>query len=334
MRRVRWTVSAVLGLVALGCVEPVPDDGFERREGLFRVVILPDTQCYARRFPEILEAQGDWVAASVDDLDIRMVVHLGDITDTNDAAEWEVARGALAPILDRVPLALSPGNHDLGAGGSAADRSSMLAAFFPLDAMAAAPGFVESYGGTPGNTAWLFSGELHEYVWIGVEFAPRDDVVTWVRDVLAAHPDRIGIVSTHAYLDAAGRRYDHTDSTVQEFCPYEYGVSAVDGNDGEELFTAAIAPSPNARMVWSGHVPNGFAYAADVNGAGSEVHQVMADYQTGTRCPETGGDGNGFLLVLEIEEQEASVSVRVRSYSPWLGQHREDHEVTFTIAPP
>lgn len=326
--------SALVGLVALGCVEPVPDDGFERRDGLFRVVLIPDTQCYSLRFPEILEAQGDWVAASVSDLDIRMVAHLGDITEDNDAAQWAVARDALAPILERVPLALSPGNHDLGEGGSAADRSSMLAAFFPLDDMAAAPGFIESYDGTPGNTAWLFSGELYGYVWIGVEFAPRDDVVRWVRDVLAAYPDRIGVVSTHAYLDADGRRYDHTDSTVQEFCPYEYGVSDADGNDGEELFAGAIAPSPNARLVFSGHVPNGFAYATDVNDAGREVHQLMADYQTGTRCPETGGDGNGFLLALEIEEGEASVSVRVRSYSPWLNEHRADHGLTLTVAPP
>lgn len=329
----RTAPIALLAIVALGCVEPSPDDGFDRRDGLFRIVLVPDTQCYSLYYPEIFEAQGDWIAASVDDLDIRAVAHLGDITEHNDAAQWGVARDALAPILGRVPLVLAPGNHDLGAGGTGADRSSMLAAFFPLDAMAAAPGFIESFDGTPGNTAWVFSGERYEYVWIGVEFAPRDDVVDWVRDVLAAHPTRIGIVSTHAYLDAEGRRYDHTDATVQEFCPYEYGVSTADANDGEELFAGAIAPSPNARLVFSGHVPNGFAYTVDFNDAGREVHQVMADYQTGTRCPETGGDGNGFLLAVELEEDDASIAVRVRSYSPWLNEHRADHDVRFTVEP-
>lgn len=325
-------IVSLLALGAVGCVGPAASgDGFERREGLFRVVLVPDTQCYALHYPEILQAQGDWIAASLGDLDVRAVAHLGDITEHNEAGQWEVARDALAPLFGRVPFALAPGNHDLGAGGSAADRSTMLGAFFPLDEMARAPGFVESYEGAPGNTAWLFSGERHEYVWIGVEFAPRDGVVRWVRDVLAAHPDRIGIVSTHAYLDAMGRRYDHTDESVQPFCPYEYGVSAVDSNDGQELFEGAIAPSPNARLVFSGHVPNGFAYSADVNDAGATVHQVMADYQTGTVCPETGGDGEGFLLAVELEEDAAGASVTVRSYSPWLGEHHPEDRVSFRI---
>ena len=323
--------ALLICVLTLGCVEPATSDGFERRDGLFRVVLVPDTQCYARLYPEILEAQGSWIASSVDELDIRAVAHLGDITDRNDAAEWRVARDALAPVQARVPFALSPGNHDLGLGGSALDRSSMLGAFFPLSEMAAQSAFAESFEGAPGNTAWFFSGELHEYVLIGVEFAPRDAVVRWVRDVPAAHPRRIGVIATHAYLDADGRRYDHADETAQEFCPYEYGVSTVDANDGQELFLGAVAPADNARLVFSGHVPNGFAHAVDVNDAGQEVHQVMADYQTGTRCPEEGGDGNGFLLAVELEEDATSVAVRVRSYSPWLNVFREEHTASFRI---
>lgn len=330
----RPITAPLVALLALGCVAPADDDGFERRAGLFRVVLVPDTQCYALHYPDIFQAQGDWIARHLEDLDVRAVAHLGDITEHNDAAQWRVAQGALAPLFGRVPLALAPGNHDLGVGGSAADRSSMLEAFFPLDEMAAAPGFVESYDGAPGNTAWLFSGERHDYVWIGVEFAPRDDVVRWARDVLAAHPTRIGIVSTHAYLDAEGRRYDHQDASEQPFCPYEYGVASVDANDGEELFAGAIAPSPNARLVFSGHVPNGFAHSVDVNDAGAEVHQVMADYQTGTVCPETGGDGNGFLLAVELEEDAEGVDVRVRSYSPWLDEHHPTHGATFRLEAP
>jgi len=64
------------------------------------------------------------------------------------------------------------------------------------------------------------------------------------------------------------------------------------------------------------------------------VHQVMADYQTGTRCPETGDDGNGFLLAVELEEEETSVRVRVRSYSPWLAEHHEEHDVSFVLELP
>ena len=318
----------------MGCVPAETDDGFERREGVFRVVLVPDTQCYSLLYPEILEAQGQWIEEHLADLDIRAVAHLGDITENNEAAQWDVARRAFAPLVDSVPVVLSPGNHDLGPRGSAIDRSSMLEGFFPLGEMAAAPGFAESFRGEAGNTAWFFEGERHAYVWIGVEFAPRDAVVQWVHDVLAAHPERIGIISTHAYLDADGQRYDHTNGVAQAFCPYEYGVAMEDANDGQELFDGAIAPNANARLVFSGHVPNGFAHRVDSNEAGADVHQLMADYQTGTRCPETGGDGNGFLLALELEEDERSVLVRVRSYSPWLAEFRPDHALEFSVSAP
>ena len=47
-----------------------------------RIILLPDTQCYTRYAPEILEAQTDWIRSGWERLNIVHVAHLGDITDT------------------------------------------------------------------------------------------------------------------------------------------------------------------------------------------------------------------------------------------------------------
>lgn len=303
------------------------------RPGVYRVAVLPDTQCYSLYYPDIFRAQGDFVFDNAARLDIRAAVHLGDITENNVLEQWDVAEAALLPLYEVMPLGLAPGNHDLGMGGTGADRSTMLASHFPVSTMTVAPGFVEAFEDSPGNTAWTFSGIDRDYILVALEFAPRAAVRSWAREVLARFADHIGIVSTHAYLDRDGSRYDHLSPVMQQFCPYEYGVALTDAGDGEELFQEVISPSPNVRLVLSGHVPNGFAYSVDTNQSGIEVHQLMTDYQTGTVCPQTGGDGRGYMLLLEFDERPSGVFVGVQSYSPSEAAFREDHELQFTLAP-
>lgn len=310
----------VLALLLAGCAD-----------GVFSIAVLPDTQCYSLHFPEIFDAQGRWVEENRRPLDIRGVVHLGDVTEHNDPAQWEIARRALGPLLEYVPLAVAPGNHDLGERGAALDRSSSFDAFFPIAERAASPGFLGSYPDDAHNTLWAVRGGCGEFLLLSLEFSPRPEVLAWARAVAAAHPDEIIILSTHAYLDGEGARYDHLDLSAQPFCPYEYGVTAAGGSDGEEIWAGLVAVVPNIRIVLSGHVPNGFAYTVDTNDAGLSVHQIMVDYQTGTVCPVAGGDGRGYLLLMEFDACRPSVEVHVRSYSPWDDAYRDDHEIAFEI---
>ncbi len=90
----------------------------------FTVVVLPDTQNYSRSYPSIFAAQTAWIADQRDTRDIAFVLHEGDITDTNSAAEWEVASGAMAALDGLVECAVAVGNHDLGDHGSANVRDS------------------------------------------------------------------------------------------------------------------------------------------------------------------------------------------------------------------
>ena len=291
-----------------------------------RIILLPDTQCYTRYAPEILEAQTDWIRSGWERLNIVHVAHLGDITDTGSPEEWSHARSAFAPLFGLVPLTLVSGNHDLGDNGSANSRASRFdATFAPTELLVDA-----TFDGSAQNSVTLVGSDL---LVLGLEFAPRDEVVEWANGVLDAYAARTAILVTHAFLGPDGRRYDRRQPTPQAFSPYEYGVSQAGGvHDGEELWQALISQHENVALVVSGHVPRGFETLISEGAGGRDVVQLLVDYQRGTACDPTGNDGDGFLIMLELPEADAgetTQTARVRAYSPFLGRFRRDHQVSF-----
>lgn len=314
---VRRLVSLVLAAALASC--GAEQDQFRERDDVLRVVMLPDTQCYTRYAPEVLEAQATWIADNADRLGIAHVVHVGDITDTNSPDEWENARTELLGLLPFSTLTLTTGNHDLGELGRAASRSSPIDDWFT----AAELGVDGTQSGSVQNSYTLVGDSI---IVLGLEFAPRLAVVEWAAQVLDAHPERHAIVVTHAYLDERGERYDRSMPHPQAFSPYEYGVSNDDVvHDGEELWRELIATHENVALVLSGHVPRGFGVLESEGEAGNTVVQLMADYQRGTSCDPAGTDGDGYLIVLDFPVVPGSDEVVVRSYSPYLGRFHPRH---------
>src|SRR4051812_23309625 len=66
---------AVLAALALASDATPPDR--------FTVVLLPDTQFYSLRDPITYQKQAEWIVDHRDALNIKFVIHLGDITDDN-----------------------------------------------------------------------------------------------------------------------------------------------------------------------------------------------------------------------------------------------------------
>src|SRR6185295_1417655 len=127
--------------------------------------------------------------------------------------EWERASEAMWLLEGLVPYALVTGNHDLGPSGSAADRYTLLNEYFSYDRTAAWPTFGGAFEeGRLENTYHLFSAGGRDYIVMALEWGPREEVVTWADAVMAQHPDRYGILLTHAYLNNNDFRYDITDT--------------------------------------------------------------------------------------------------------------------------
>lgn len=278
------------------------------------IVALPDTQVYTLRNPGIFDSQTAWIRANADRLDIRYVFHLGDIVNNNTDLEWMHARASMSLLDGAVPYGIAAGNHDYGPSGDASTRDTGLNTFFSFDEQTKMPGFGGAFEpGKLDNTYHLFELGDHEFIAIVLEWGPRDEAVAWANEVMTAHPDHLGILVTHAYLNNNDRRYDHTDRDhPQDFNPHEYDTPGT-MNDGEQLWQKLVRHHRFV-MTLNGHVlGDGSGYLASTTDLGNVCHQMLSNYQ----MRDLGGEG--YLRILELLPDGRSLVVR--SYSPLWDQY-------------
>ncbi len=303
----------------------LPDTPMDAPAGTWTLAVFPDTQNLTRSAPAVLKRQCEWVAAHRSRHDIRCVTQLGDITDLNSVTEWENARQAFRVLRDAgVPYALLPGNHDLGDGGRAQDRSTRMNDFFSADdyTNSVAHGLFEA--GRLENSWHEVETPWGKFLLLALEFGPRDAVLAWAGEQAAARPDHRVIVSTHAHLFHDSTRYDWARfGKAQTWNPKDYELArdaAASGgvNDGEDIWRKLLAPHRNMRLMLNGHVlGSGTGYRVDDGAHGQPVHQMLANYQAGVD-PKRAPHGGGFFRLLQFLPDRRTV--RVRTYSPWHDQ--------------
>ncbi|MFO1490183.1 MAG: metallophosphoesterase [Kiritimatiellia bacterium] len=296
---IRAACALALLLVARGESPPLAP-------GAETLVILPDTEVYASRRPEVMKAQLAWIRDQTGTRRIKGVLLAGDITNRNTEPEWRVAREAFESIGGRLPYVLCLGNHDYdGQTG----RTSLANRFFPVAELrrSAAFGGVFEEDRLDNHFQWI---NLHGRKWLvlSLEFGPRPAVLEWANRVLeqnAAHPV---IVLTHGYLFRDNERFDHRRGSQRATPHGAFG----DGADGEEIWQQVLRRHANVMLVVCGHVASGLVgYRRDEGDHGNTVHQMMCDYE------KLRGGGQGFLRLLEFHPDGRTV--QVRTYSPVTG---------------
>lgn len=316
------------GRAADPSVTPTPFPIREAVPGSWMLVVLPDTQLYSLHFPGMYIAQTGWIVANGERLNIRHVVHLGDIVHNNTPREWRNARDAMGLLDGLVPYALVPGNHDYGPGGSASTRETLLNEFFDFETHAAQP----TFGGAMeeeqlDNTYHVFEAGGRQWIIVCLEWAPRDETVAWANAVMEQHPDHTGILVTHAYMYYDDKRYDHADTgRTQHWNPHGYRTPG-GKNDGEELWEKLVRRH-NFAFTLNGHVlGDGTGYLASTNDQGRTVHQILSNYQ----MREMGGEA--YLRLMEFHPD--GTTVRVRTYSPVFDKYMlaPDHQFIIRLDP-
>ena len=262
----------------------------------FTIIALPDTQHYSESFPAIFTSQTQWIVDNKAARNIVFVTHEGDIVNQNNVlSQWLVANANMSMLDGVVPYGMGPGNHD--------QPTTLFNQFFPYTRYQGQPWYGGHYQNLNDNNYQLFSGGGMDFVIVHLEFCPPAAALSWASSVLRSYPDRIGMMTTHAYLGLGAVRSTHGCGNTQ----YIWDQLAV--------------PSPNLQFMLSGHV-HGESRRADVVN-GHPVYQMLADYQN------LPSGGEGWLRILRFVP--ADNKVYVQTYSPWLNRFDTDADSEFTL---
>ena len=299
-------IVILLFLVALGWAAFALEE--TTAEESFSVVLLPDTQYYAQKFPDTYVAQTLWIREHRKENNIKFVIHLGDIVQTpTNKPEWENADRAMRLLDGVVPYSVAPGNHDM----IVKDRdSSLYNQFFSPARFAERPWYGGHMDENNDNNFCLFEAGGMKFMIMNLEFAPRDKTLEWASCVARQHPGHRVIVATHCYM-----RPNKRDTG----CATSYNIA---GNSGEQIWQKLIRKEPNVFLVVSGHVL-GVGMQTSTNDHGGKVLEMLTDYQG---LPN-GGDG--WLRSLQFVPAENKIYIK--TYSPLLDKQNMDAKETFTV---
>ncbi len=285
----------------------------------FSLIIIPDTQIYADKYPGYFYDQTEWIAEHYDSLYTKMVIHLGDITNNATPDEWNVAKTAMDDIYEKIPTALNVGNHDYDPNVSISRRQT-LAFNQTFSSFAPPPTLVQVYKVNKlNNTAHSFHAMGTDYLVLNLEFGPTNDMVEWANQVITEYPNHKVIVVTHCYLNADNERVKNNDLYSPKW------TKIGEGMDGEDIWHNLVRKHKNIFMVLCGHMlDDGVGKLVSTGDHGNKVAELLSNYQ----MQDHGG--NGFLRIMTFHPQQQSI--HIQTYSPSLDSSLTDSQNQFTLS--
>ena len=281
------------GLVRSECwIGSVPDPD----DYAFSFCLVGDTQIVTLNSPEKLSCIYDWILDNIERRKIAFVFGLGDITDKDTAAEWDVAKREISRLDGKVGYSLVRGNHDgtsgfNGAfgGGAYAERLEGRYSKRQID-----------------NAYQLFSAGGVDFLQLSLDYGASDAVLKWAAGVIEAYPDRQVIITTHCYLFRDGTTLDAGDIVP----PNKTGADNGTANNGDQMWDKLVKKYPNILLVLSGHDPCDDVILTQTAGEnGNIVTQILSDPQGVDKAQ--GATGMVTMLYFSADGK----TMTVRNYS-------------------
>ena len=316
-------------------------------EGSFSMIMVPDPQSYTKFAANqpLFDLQTAWIAQNINRLNIKAALFTGDMVEQNGKQvsyplpnpyngdqtgrqQWEAVSRALSRLDNRLPYVVAQGNHDIG-HITATDRHSLAPEFirpernitFEKCLVSTCPNWEGVH--TMENSAYEFISESWgKLLIITFEFAPRDEVVEWAKQLTEseAYKDHKVIILTHSWLDTAGNRIKEEGYTLRP-C-----------NWAEDVWQKLVYNSKNICLVLCGHTGSApkigedvaatnykptSSYRTDKAADGRDIPQMMFNSQQGDG-DWNGNGGDCWLRILEFRPDGKTISVR--TFSPLFAQ--------------
>lgn len=331
----RWTLCFIIlaGGLTTNAQQPTKFEGPKLSDtNSWSMVILPDPQNYVKfqRNQPILDIMMNWITEHSDSLHIKMVMCTGDLVEHDDIVnpdgkkmdqtgqqQWRAVAKAFGKLDGRLPYITATGNHDYNIFSyTHKPKTTHFPDYFPAEKnflnqkllREVAPNI---YGNNSLENAayeWL-SPQGKPYLFLSLEFAPRDTILTWAKELVAQkkYKDHAVVLLTHAYLK-------YTNEWIEK-----EGYDLPGANYGKAIWDKLVYPSANIKLVISGHIGGindarkHVAFKTDKNSKGVTVQQMTFNAQA-MGGGHYGNGGDGWLRVLEFMPD--GKTVKVKTFSP------------------
>ncbi|WP_433393117.1 metallophosphoesterase [Micromonospora sp. KLBMP9576] len=277
----------------------------------FTIAVLPDTQHSMKSFPASFTTQLDWILNQRNTYwRVRYAIHVGDLVhNATDTTQWARARDGIARLDNRVPLAIAPGNHDFNNVDTRnLTTYNTYVPYSKFNAQRTAGGSAADLGAYPStktNNTWhQFTAGGTDWAIITLSFDPTAAELAWARSVVAAHPSKQFIVSTHNYMTAGTGQRNAT---------------------GENMWNNLVKLYPNIFMVLCGHsYTGGPKRKFSIGDNGNRVEEILADFQNADDPVP-----NSYLRIMQFHPTAGTIVVK--TYSPRYNTFLTDAQNQFTL---
>ncbi len=295
------------------------------------IILFGDTQTYTPKMQNqpVFDLMTAWVASRIDKLNIKGLLHTGDIVEHNGTLAkrawnqnakqmWEWASHCFTRIDNRIPYILATGNHEYGRLWGGDKESSQFTTYFdPSRNYKNLEALVDTYTISKtrdrlDNAFYVLDigGAWGKLYVMSLENDPSDAVISWANKFLEKYKNETVILLTHNYLNV--------DSSFSN----------------KKLWDKLVKKSPQIKLVICGHhcirntdFENSVAFREDINDDTKKVSSMMFDPQM-IGCG-TGGDG--WLRILEL--QPDGKTIKVNTYSPLFGFSPMTKHLAWRTAP-
>ena len=156
----------------------------------FSIILLPDAQNETQYYPQVLASQTAWVAKNQAALNIQVFLGLGDLVNDGASDVQDGNADAAIRTLDNagIPYFLAIGNHDYD--GALPRNATGFNRWFGPARYANYSYYKGNYPtGSNENSYGVLTINGTQYLFLVLEFVPRDAALQWAASILDANQE-------------------------------------------------------------------------------------------------------------------------------------------------